>query len=72
MSAIASQTTGVAMVYSTVYSGVDQRRLQSSASLALWWELTDESPSQKAYTYPMTDDVTKLRRPSLPGREYNL
>ena len=34
MGAIASQSTGVSIVYSTVYSGVDQRKHQSSASLA--------------------------------------
>ena len=35
MSAMASQTTGVSIVYSTFGSGVDQRKHQSSASLAL-------------------------------------
>ena len=34
MSAMASQTTGVLIVYSTVCSGADQRKHQSSASLA--------------------------------------
>ena len=34
MSAIASQITSLAIVYSTVYSDVDQRKHQSSASLA--------------------------------------
>ena len=34
MSAIASQITGVSIVYSTVCSGADQRKHQSSASLA--------------------------------------
>ena len=34
MSAIASQITGVSNVYSTVSSGADQRKYQSSASLA--------------------------------------
>ena len=33
-SAMASQTTGVSIVYSTICSGVDQRKHQSSASLA--------------------------------------
>ena len=44
MRAIASQTTSLTIVYSTVYSGVDQRKHQSSASLAsnaenvsTWW-----------------------------------
>ena len=39
---MASQITSLAIVYSTVYSGADQRKLQSSASLAFvrgihWW-----------------------------------
>ena len=34
MGAIASQITSLAIVYSTVYSGADQRKHQSSASLA--------------------------------------
>ena len=34
MSAMASQSTSLAIVYSTVYSGADQRKHQSSASLA--------------------------------------
>ena len=42
MSAMASQTTSLTIVYSTVYSATDQRKYQSSASLALvrgiiWW-----------------------------------
>ena len=35
MSAITSQITSLTIVYSTVYSGADQRKHQSSASLAL-------------------------------------
>ena len=34
MSAMASQITGISIVYSTVCSGADQRKYQSSASLA--------------------------------------
>ena len=34
MSAMASQITSITSVYSSVYSGADQRKLQSSASLA--------------------------------------
>ena len=34
VSSMASQITSIAIVYSTVYSGADQRKLQSSASLA--------------------------------------
>ena len=34
MSAVASQITSISIIYSTVYSGADQRKHQSSASLA--------------------------------------
>ena len=37
MSTIASQITSLTIVYSTVYSDADQRRHQSSASLAFVW-----------------------------------
>ena len=37
MSAMASQITGLTIVYSTVYSGADQRKHQCSASLAFAW-----------------------------------
>ena len=37
MGAIASQITSLAIVYSAFYSGVDQRKRQSSASLAFVW-----------------------------------
>ena len=44
MGAITSQITSLMIVYSTVYSDADQRKLQSSASLAL----RGEFPSQMA------------------------
>ena len=37
MDAIVSQITSLTIVYSTVYSGADQRKHQSSASLAFVW-----------------------------------
>ena len=37
MSAMASQITSLTIVYSTVYSGEDQRKYQSSASLVYVW-----------------------------------
>ena len=37
MSAMASQITSLTLVYSTVYSGADQRKHQSSSSLAFVW-----------------------------------
>ena len=50
MSIMASQISGVSIVYSTVCSGEDQRKHQSSASLAssaenvsIWWHHHDKS-----------------------------
>ena len=37
MDTIASQITSLTIVYSSVYSGADQRKHQSSASLAFAW-----------------------------------
>ena len=57
MGAMASQITSLTIVYSTVYSDADQRKPQSSASLAqmasnaenvsIWWRHHEEqwSPS---------------------------
>ena len=54
MNAIASQTTSVTIVYSTVYSGVDQRKHQNSASLAF---VTGEFPTHRA-SNATNDDVS--------------
>ena len=50
MSTIASQITSLTIVYSTIYSGADQSKHQSSASLAFVWEFigTGEFPAQMA------------------------
>ena len=50
MGEIASQITSLTIVYSTVYSGADQRKHQSSASLAFVGNppVTDEFPAQMA------------------------
>ena len=64
MSAMASQITGVAIVCSAVYSGVDQRKHQSSMSLAfvrgIHWIPVD-SPPKGPVTGKMfpVDDVTR-------------
>ena len=59
MSPMASQITSLTSVYSTVYSGADQRKHQHSASLAFVRD-TDEFPAQKASNAEMFpfDDVT--------------
>ena len=50
MIAMASQITCLTIAYITVYSGTDQRKHQSSASLALWGDLpvTGEFQGQMA------------------------
>ena len=45
MGTVASEITSLAIAYSIVYSGVDQRKHQSSASLAFG---TGEFPAQRA------------------------
>ena len=47
MGAMASQMASIVIVYSTVYSGADQRKQQSSASLAFVL-VTGEFPTQMA------------------------
>ena len=50
-SAMSSQITSVTIVYSTVYSGADQRKYQSSASMAFCEgnpSVTGEFPAQRA------------------------
>ena len=56
MDAMASQTTSLTVVHSTVYSGADQRKHQSSASLAFmqgihWWSV--KSPHKWRVTQKM-------------------
>ena len=53
MSTIASQITSLAIVYSTVYSGADQRRHQSSASLAFVWGI-HRGPVNSPHKWPVT------------------
>ena len=67
MSAMASQITSLTIVDSTVYSGADQRKHQSSASLAFvrgiyWWP--GNSPHKGPVTRKMfpLDDVIMFRR----------
>ena len=50
MTTMASQITSLAVVYITIYSDADQRKHQSSASLAFVWEFTGagEFPAQRA------------------------
>ena len=66
MSAMASQITSLTIVYSTVYSGADQRKYQSSASLAFVWGIhlwPVNSPRKRPVTQKMFqfDDVIMLK-----------
>ena len=66
MGSIASQTTSLTIVYSAVYSGADQRKHQSSASLAfllgIHWGPVD-SPHKWPVTlklFPFDDVIMKI------------
>ena len=67
MGAMASKITCLTIVYSTVYSGADQRKHQSSASLAfVWgihrWPVNFQHKWQvKQKMFPF-DDVTMIKR----------
>ena len=66
MGAITSQITSLAIVYSTVYSGADQRKHQSSASLA-FVRGVHRGPVNSPHKWPVTrkmfpfDDVIMWR-----------
>ena len=53
MGAMASQITSLTIVYSTVYSGADRRKHQSSASLAFVWGI-HRGPVNSPYKWPVT------------------
>ena len=53
MGTIASQITSLTIVYSTVYSGADQREHQSSASLAFVWGI-HRGPVNSPHKWPVT------------------
>ena len=53
MTMLASQITSLTVVYSIVYSGVNQRKYQSSASLAFVWEI-HRGPVNFPHKWPVT------------------
>ena len=67
MGTIASQITSLTIVYSTVYSGADQSKHQSSASLAFVWGI-HRGPVNSPHKWPVTrklfpfDDVIMILR----------
>ena len=72
MGAIASQITSIMTVYTTVYSGVDQRKHQSSASLAFVRGI-HRRPVNSPHKWTVTrkilplDDVIKKRHKVIIG-----
>ena len=56
MGAIASQITSLTIVYSTVYSGADQRKHQSSSSIAFVWGI-HRWPVQSPHKWPVTRKI---------------
>ena len=73
MGAMASQITSLTIVYSTVYSGTDQRKHQSSASLAIVGGI-HRGPVNSPHKWPVTrkmfpfDDVIMFL-PGVPPRD---
>ena len=73
MTMLASQITSLTVVYSIVYSGVNQRKHQSSATLAFVREI-HRGPVNFPHKWPVTrkmfpfDDVIMMRWKSLPSR----
>ena len=56
MGAMAYQITSLTIVYSTVYSGADQRKHQSSASLAFVWGI-HRWPANSPHKWPVTRKI---------------
>ena len=73
MDTIASQITSLTIVYSTVYSGADKRKHESSASLAFVWGI-HRGPVNSPHKWPVTrkmfsfDDVIMITNDSNIGR----
>ena len=72
MGAMASQITSLTLVYSAVYSGTDQRKHQSSASLAFVQRI-HRWPVNSPHKWPVTrkmfpfDDVIMIYKKKTPG-----
>ena len=74
---IASQITSLTSVYSTVYSGADQSKHQSSASLAFVWGI-HRGPVNSPHKWPVTrkmfpfDDVIMISDWRRCNSKYNV
>ena len=71
MGAIASQITSLAIVYSTVYSGEDQRKHQSSASLAFVWGI-HRWPVNSPHKGPVTRKMLPFDDVIMPWRHHEI
>ena len=60
MSEMASQITSLTTVYSTVYSGADQRKHQRSASLAFVWGIHRSQGSVTRKMFPFHDVIMDI------------
>ena len=65
MGTMASQITSLAIVYSPVYPGADQRKHQSSASLAFVWGI-HRSPAREFPAHMMTSSNGNIFRVTGP------
>ena len=65
---LASQITSLAVVYSIVYSGVNQRKHQSSASLAFVREI-HRGPVNFPHKWPVTRKMFPFDDVIIPGRD---
>ena len=70
MGAKASQITSLTIVYSTVYSGADQSRHQSSASLAFVWGI-HRGPVNSPHKWPVTRKMFPFDDVILTGSSVN-
>ena len=70
MGATASQITSLTIVYSIVYSDADQRKHQSSASLAFVWGI-HRGPVNSPHKWPVTRKRFRLMTSSWCGRSWD-
>ena len=76
MGAIASLITSLTIVYSTVYSDADQRKHQSSASLAFVWGI-HLGPVNSPHKWPVRrkmfpfDDVIMNKTPTIQIKQHD-
>ena len=77
MSVMASQITSLTIVYSTVYSGVDQRKYQRSASLAFvrgihrWPVNSPQKGPGTRKMFPFDDVIIPKQYQYNTGEKYN-